>query len=159
MLRHPSPVPLDAPLAVAPPNCKCARLPRSIGNPSRVTDIRPKNYKKCPERLRSGFTDERGPQCGSDAPMPEREYAWDGILEGLKRIAAQNPDFLPNTVLVGGAACWYYRLALRDDARGRQSYCSQGPGGGLGFLHRQPWPAVRREAGLHAAEEPATGPA
>jgi len=45
--------------------------------------------------------------------MAEREYAWDGILESLKRIAAQNPDFLPNTVLVGGAACWYYRLALR----------------------------------------------
>ena len=44
--------------------------------------------------------------------MPERDYSWDGIREGLKRIAAHNPDFLPNTVLVGGAACWYYRLAL-----------------------------------------------
>src|SRR6266478_5422694 len=45
--------------------------------------------------------------------MPERDYSWDGIREGLKRIATHNPDFLPNTVLVGGAACWYYRLALR----------------------------------------------
>jgi hypothetical protein len=44
--------------------------------------------------------------------MPERDYSWDGIREGLKRIADHNPDFLPNTVLVDGAACWYYRLAL-----------------------------------------------
>ncbi len=44
--------------------------------------------------------------------MPEKIYSWDGIRDDLKRIHAHNPDFLPNTVLVGGAACWYYRLAL-----------------------------------------------
>jgi len=48
--------------------------------------------------------------------MPDREYSWDGIHEALRRIAAHNPDFLPNTVLVGGAACWYYRLALKKAA-------------------------------------------
>jgi len=44
--------------------------------------------------------------------MAYRAYNWDAIREGLKRLAALNPDFLVNTVLVGGAACWYYRLAL-----------------------------------------------
>ena len=48
--------------------------------------------------------------------MPERNYSWDGVHEALRRIAAHNPDFLPNTVLVGGAACWYYRLALKQAA-------------------------------------------
>ena len=48
--------------------------------------------------------------------MPEHEYSWDAIREGLRRIATHNPDFLPNTVLVGGAACWYYRLALKKAA-------------------------------------------
>ena len=48
--------------------------------------------------------------------MPERDYSWDGIRGSLERIAAYNPDFLPNTVLVGGAACWYYRLALKQAA-------------------------------------------
>src|SRR6266404_7658713 len=48
--------------------------------------------------------------------MTERDYSWDGIHEALRRIAAHNPDFLPNTVLVGGAACWYYRLALKKAA-------------------------------------------
>jgi len=44
--------------------------------------------------------------------MAERNYNWDSIREDLRRIGTQNPDFLANTVLVGGAACWYYRLAL-----------------------------------------------
>lgn len=44
--------------------------------------------------------------------MPDKHYDWVGIRDDLKRIDAHNPDFLPNTVLVGGAACWYYRLAL-----------------------------------------------
>lgn len=44
--------------------------------------------------------------------MSERKYVWDAIREDLKRIDAHNPDFLPNTVLVGAAACWYYRVAL-----------------------------------------------
>ena len=44
--------------------------------------------------------------------MADRKYNWDAIREGLKRIGTQNPDFLANAVLVGGAACWYYRLAL-----------------------------------------------
>jgi hypothetical protein len=44
--------------------------------------------------------------------MADRTYNWDAIREGLKRIGTQNPEFLANTVLVGGAACWYYRLAL-----------------------------------------------
>ncbi len=48
--------------------------------------------------------------------MAERDYSWEGIREGLRQIAAHNPDFLPNTVLVGGAACWYYRLALKQAA-------------------------------------------
>ena len=44
--------------------------------------------------------------------MADRAYNWDAIREGLKGLATLNPDFLANTVLVGGAACWYYRLAL-----------------------------------------------
>src|SRR5438874_12558364 len=44
--------------------------------------------------------------------MPERDYSWDEIRAALGRIDAHNPEFLSNTVLVGGAACWYYRLAL-----------------------------------------------
>ena len=44
--------------------------------------------------------------------MADKHYDWDGIREDLRRIAAHNPDFFPNTVLVGGAACCYYRLAL-----------------------------------------------
>jgi len=44
--------------------------------------------------------------------MADREYNWDAIREDLRRIAIHNPEFLANTVLVGGAACWYYRLAL-----------------------------------------------
>jgi hypothetical protein len=44
--------------------------------------------------------------------MADRNYNWDAIREDLKRIETQNPDFLANTVLVGGGACWYYRLAL-----------------------------------------------
>ena len=44
--------------------------------------------------------------------MADRNYNWDAIHEALRRIAAHNPEFLANTVLVGGAACWYYRLAL-----------------------------------------------
>src|SRR6266446_9975009 len=44
--------------------------------------------------------------------MPDRNYNWDVIREDLKRIETHNPEFLANTVLVGGAACWYYRLAL-----------------------------------------------
>ena len=48
--------------------------------------------------------------------MPEADYSWDSAQKALSRIAAHNPDFLPNTVLVGGAACWYYRLALQKAA-------------------------------------------
>src|SRR6266446_2305478 len=48
--------------------------------------------------------------------MADRNYNWDAIREDLQRIEAHNPDFLPNTVLVGGAACWYYRLALKKAA-------------------------------------------
>jgi hypothetical protein len=44
--------------------------------------------------------------------MPQQGYSWDGIRQDLKRIDAHNPNFLANTVLVGGAACWYYRLGL-----------------------------------------------
>ncbi len=44
--------------------------------------------------------------------MAEKNYNWDAIREDLQRIANHNSEFLPNTVLVGGAACWYYRLAL-----------------------------------------------
>ena len=44
--------------------------------------------------------------------MADRNYNWDAIRADLERIGTYNPDFLPNTVLVGGAACWYYRLAL-----------------------------------------------
>jgi len=44
--------------------------------------------------------------------MADRNYNWDAIREDLKRIGTRNPDFLANMVLVGGAACWYYRLAL-----------------------------------------------
>src|SRR2546427_9767375 len=44
--------------------------------------------------------------------MADRIYNWDAIREALKRIETYNPEFLANTVLVGGAACWYYRLAL-----------------------------------------------
>jgi hypothetical protein len=44
--------------------------------------------------------------------MADRNYNWDAIREDLERIGTQNPDFLANMVLVGGAACWYYRLAL-----------------------------------------------
>ena len=44
--------------------------------------------------------------------MAGKAYAWDEIRAGLQFIAARNPDFLPNTVLVGRAACWYYRIAL-----------------------------------------------
>ena len=36
--------------------------------------------------------------------MADRTYNWDAIREGLKRIGTQNPEFLANTVLVGGAA-------------------------------------------------------
>jgi hypothetical protein len=44
--------------------------------------------------------------------MADRNYNWDAIREDLRRIEAYNPEFLASTVLVGGAACWYYRLAL-----------------------------------------------
>ena len=44
--------------------------------------------------------------------MADRNYNWDAIRDGLKRIGSKNPEFLANTVLVGGAACWYYRLTL-----------------------------------------------
>jgi hypothetical protein len=44
--------------------------------------------------------------------MANRNYNWDAIREDLRRIGTHNPEFLANTVLVGGAACWYYRLAL-----------------------------------------------
>ncbi len=44
--------------------------------------------------------------------MADRNYNWDAIREDLRRIGTHNPEFLANTVLVGGPACWYYRLAL-----------------------------------------------
>ncbi len=44
--------------------------------------------------------------------MADRSYNWDAIRQDLEGIRTHNAEFLPNTVLVGGAACWYYRLAL-----------------------------------------------
>jgi len=44
--------------------------------------------------------------------MEEKRYTWDAIAADLRRIDQSNPNFLPNMVLVGGAACWYFRRAL-----------------------------------------------
>jgi hypothetical protein len=44
--------------------------------------------------------------------MADKHYNWDAVREALRRIETQNPELLANTVLVGGGACWYYRLAL-----------------------------------------------
>ena len=42
----------------------------------------------------------------------EQQYTWDTIRTALERLQEFNPNFLPNTVLIGGAACWYYRQAI-----------------------------------------------
>ncbi|MBI2926003.1 MAG: hypothetical protein HYY24_09890 [Verrucomicrobia bacterium] len=45
-----------------------------------------------------------------------RVYNWDKTLRGLKEFDALLPGVLPNLVLVGGGACWFYREALRQAA-------------------------------------------
>ncbi len=43
-----------------------------------------------------------------------QQYTWTSIHLALERLDQFNPDFLPNVVLVGGAACWYYRQGMAE---------------------------------------------
>lgn len=49
------------------------------------------------------------------APLP-KNYDWDKFRTALHTLAGRFPDFFPLWVLVGGGACWFYRLALERAA-------------------------------------------
>ena len=40
-------------------------------------------------------------------------YDWVRVRGALKLLAARFPDAFPNWVLIGGGACWFYRVALK----------------------------------------------
>jgi len=44
--------------------------------------------------------------------MAEAHYGWDDLKSGIRRLHEQHPDFLSRAILVGGAACMFYRAVL-----------------------------------------------
>jgi len=43
-----------------------------------------------------------------------RQYRWEGLSGVIRELLEREPDFLDGAVLVGGAACWFYRSMLED---------------------------------------------
>ena len=44
--------------------------------------------------------------------MADTRYTWGELKAGLRDLHEQNPDFLSKAILVGGAACMFYRAVL-----------------------------------------------
>lgn len=79
-----------------------------LGKP-KVTILLLKSYGKCrihkisPSRLRLK---------PSSVQTEQRIVDWEKIKRCLAEIDSKSPDFLRNTLLIGGAACWFYRRTL-----------------------------------------------
>ncbi|MDX6766643.1 MAG: hypothetical protein SFU85_07625 [Candidatus Methylacidiphilales bacterium] len=44
--------------------------------------------------------------------MAEQRYSWEDLKSGLRSLHERHPDFLKKAILVGGAACMFYRSVL-----------------------------------------------
>lgn len=70
-----------------------------------------------------------------DKPDKPR-YTWEQLKSGLRRLHEEHPAFLAKAILVGGAACMFYRSVLARAARPDFPVPDPGPEGEAAWLSK-----------------------